>query len=318
MREPWFWRQHGAAARAAAAALSPLSLLYDSGQRLRKRMTVAKRVGVPIICIGNATLGGAGKTPLSIAVLSLLAERGIRPFFLSRGYGGTLAGPLRVGAHLTSEVGDEPLLLAAHAPVVIARKRVDGACLAARDGAQAIIMDDGYQNPTLVKDVSVLIRSGGVNRRIFPAGPYREPFERAAARADAIVAIDEDCAETDCFGKPLLVARSNLRAPMAPQPVFAFCGIARPERFFSSLEKCGFSLAGAQAFADHHPYAESEIRALKSAAAARGVRLITTEKDFVRLNAEMRQGIAAAGLTLTIDKAEAFTDLIVSKAGLAA
>src|SRR6266702_4634659 len=152
--------------------------------------------GVPLICVGNPTLGGAGKTPAALAIGRFLKAAGERPFFLSRGYGGRARGPLVVdpGRHGAREVGDEPLLLARIAPTVVARARPAGAAVARARGASVIVMDDGFQNPSLAKDFAVLVldgRRGIGNARVFPAGPLRAPLEIQLERTQALIAVGE-------------------------------------------------------------------------------------------------------------------------------
>lgn len=317
MKEPWFWRDDGYAAKAASALMAPASMLYDAAQRLRMSAATPQKSGAPVICVGNATLGGAGKTPFALMLKKILGEKNIKVHFASRGFGGNLKGPVRVSAdHTAIEVGDEPLLLAAEAPTWIAKNRLDGVRAAAK-GADIVIMDDGFQNPTVAKDFAILLADADDpcgNGRVFPAGPMREPFARAAARADAIALIGEgDGVPVDVA--PVFRARRRMTTDLAPQKIFAFCGIARAERFFSGLEAAGFTLAGARAFADHHPYAAEEISALMALAKKAGAQLMTTEKDFVRLPADARSGVNFARLELTIDDAGGLYDLIAKKIG---
>ncbi|MEZ5921863.1 MAG: tetraacyldisaccharide 4'-kinase [Parvularculaceae bacterium] len=321
MREPWFWRRHDAAARLAAMSLSPLSFLYDFTQQRRMKRIAPQKAGAPLLCIGNSTLGGAGKTPLAIAVHRLFKSRGVDAFFASRGYKGSLAGPIRVGAeHSAADVGDEPLLLSKEGAVFIGKDRLSCAREAAKAGAPLIIMDDGFQNPVVAKDFSILIANDGDyenNGRIFPAGPNRESFSRAAARADLIVAIDDDDAPEEYDDKPVIRARSQVTAPFERQAVYAFCGIARPKRFFKSLEKLGFTIAGWETFPDHYPFDEAEHARLVMAAARAGAKLITTEKDLVRFPDFARTSVAALKFDLVLEETEAFLSLAAAKLGIA-
>lgn len=319
MKEPWFWRDKSIAARAAAAAMAPAALAYDGAQVLRAAVSKPAKTSAPVICIGNATLGGTGKTPFALMLQRLLSDRGVKAHFLSRGYGGTLKGPLRVlPQHTAQDVGDEPLLLAAAAPTWIAKDRAAGAAAAARC-ADLIIMDDGFQNPTVKKRVSVLLVSAGDpcgNGRVFPAGPMREPLARALARADAVVITGEGAPELDA-AVPVFRATTSIDVDTAPQKCVAFCGIANPERFFKDLEARGFTLTARAAFADHHPYTDGDLAALRKKARREGAALITTEKDFVRLPPDARDGVAVARLTMSVDDPEGLAALVLSKIGRA-
>jgi tetraacyldisaccharide 4'-kinase len=319
MKEPWFWRDTGIAARAAAGVLTPAAFVYDCGQRLRIAMTAPVSVGAPVICVGNATLGGVGKTPFALALHRLLKDRGVNAGFLSRGYGGALQGPVVVtSVHDAAEVGDEPILLAAAASTWIAKDRVAGARAATAAGADAIIMDDGFQNPALKKDFSFLLVSAADtvgNACVFPAGPLREQMARALARANAVVVIGDGSPALDLNTRPVFRARTEIQPTIAPQKAVAFCGIGRPERFFNSLEEHGFALVSTIAFQDHHPFTASELAALHKKSKNAGAALITTEKDLVRLAPDQRTGIAVAKLTMTIDDPDGLTDLVMQKIG---
>ena len=257
-------------------------------------MTRHEDVKVPVVCIGSVVAGGAGKTPVAIALGEALAQRGRHPHFLSRGYGGTLAGPVRVdrAKHPAYQVGDEPLLLAAVAPTWVARDRAAGARAAANEGAGVILMDDGFQNGALRKDISLLVVDGGYgfgNGRVMPAGPLREPVEEALARADAVIVIGED---TSGAGARIGTAAPVLTARFVPRPdaervagrrVLAFAGIGRPAKFFETLAGMGCEIVDAVPFPDHHRYTEDEVMGLVEAAAAADAVPVTTEKDAVRL-----------------------------------
>lgn len=320
MKEPWFWRDNSIAARAAAAAMTPAALAYDGAQQLRAVLSKPKAAGAPVICIGNVTLGGTGKTPFALMLRRLLSEHGVKAHFLSRGYGGALKGPLRVlPQHTAQDVGDEPLLLAAEAPTWIARNRAAGAAAAARC-ADAVIMDDGFQNPTVAKDFSVLLISAADSHgdgRVFPAGPLREPLARAIARADAIVLFGDGSTRIEFGGVPVFRAMTMIDPEIDPKKCVAFCGIANPARFFSDLEARGFTLTAKAAFADHHPFTDAELAVLRKRAQQAGAALITTEKDFVRLAPETRDGVAVARLTMSVDDPERLMALVLSKIGRA-
>ncbi|PHS26017.1 MAG: tetraacyldisaccharide 4'-kinase [Robiginitomaculum sp.] len=296
MRAPAFWNhQHGTmAAPLTRALLSPLSWLVIMAGRARQHRVIPTHVPVPVICLGNVTLGGTGKTPLALALATHLQAAGQTPAFLSRGYGGKLRGPVLVepAHHSARDVGDEALLLARCAPTVIARGRVAGARHLAALGASVIIMDDGFQNPYLAKDVSLLVieSNGFGNGRVLPAGPLREPLDDALARANAIIFMGKD---DPGFETVLPVFRAALVNPVAPPegPLLAFAGIGRPQKFFDALRESGADLLQEIAFDDHHPFSAAEITRLHSWAAGENAKLITTEKDYVRLPEPLRDGI---------------------------
>jgi len=305
MRAPEFWRHDGL----LAALLSPASAVWRRRTAARMRRTIPEFVDVPVICIGNAVAGGAGKTPVAMSVADRLSARGAKPHFLSRGYGGTTVEPTRVDPvhHTSHEVGDEPLLLARHAPTWVARNRVAGARAAVSAGAEVIVLDDGFQNPSLHKDISILVVDGGYgfgNARVMPSGPLREHLGDAIARADALAIIGTDThgIEQSVSGtKPVLAARFVPRIQdddLSGAAVLAFAGIGRPEKFFETLAGMGCQLKGTREFADHHPYTSDEVMKLIEDAAAAGTVPVTTEKDAVRLPAEAHGIIRTLGVTL--------------------
>lgn len=317
MQEPWFWRAQGARANAVAAILSPLSALYDAARRARNAVTRTEQPPVPVICIGNATLGGTGKTPFALMLAPLLAARGHRPFFLTRGFGGRLPGPLAVdpSVHSASEVGDEPLLLARVSPTIVARDRPAGARLASELGADMIVMDDGFQNPAIAKTFSILLLDGAdPGGRLFPAGPYREPLKDALTRADAVVSISDGAPAPLNSGKPSFSGHFASEVEGAGTRVVAFCGIARPERFFAALRARRFAIAEERCFPDHHRFRAAEIEALRRLAEARNAQLITTAKDFVRLTPDLRDGVSVFPVALRIDDPDRLVGLVVTAA----
>jgi tetraacyldisaccharide 4'-kinase len=302
MSEPWFWRSASASARAMRAALAPAAALYGAGQRWRIRAAKPFDPKIPVICVGAAVIGGAGKTPFCLLLQRLLAAEGVEAQFLTRGYGGSVEWPELVNAaHTAKAVGDEALLLAAAAPTWVAKVRAFGAAAAASAGARLLIMDDGLQNPTIKKALSFLLLTGDEEWLArFPAGPLRETAIEAAARADAIVKPAPSALERKERRANLFHTYTTISPSIPPQPVAAFCGVARPERFFAALEAQGFTLGSRHAFADHHHFSSREIARLKSAAA--GLPLITTEKDFVRLSPANREGIAVAKLLMEAEE----------------
>lgn len=308
MRPPGFWRRD--APSLAARLLQPVGFAYGAaaGWRMGRAGGPAP---VPVLCIGNFTLGGAGKTPTALALARLLQAEGRHPAFLSRGYGGRLTGPVRVdpARHDAAEVGDEPLLLARAAPTVVARDRPAGARLAAAEGADIVIMDDGLQNPSLAKDLSLAVvdaETGIGNGLCFPAGPLRAPLPAQWRRVDALVLIGEGgpgeavAREAARNGKPVLGARLAPDRATADglrgRRVLAFAGIGRPEKFFAALEACGAVVVRRRAFPDHYPYRAADIQGVMAEAAEAGLLTVTTEKDRVRLDTLIGRPGAAAGL----------------------
>ncbi len=303
MHSPSFWYPHSEPAlseRLLKLTLSPIAALYAAGAHFRQRMTVPERISVPVICIGNFTLGGSGKTPTAIAVAERLMTMGEVPHFVSRGYGGQEAGPLRVDGvqHTSTDVGDEPLLLSRHGPAWVSQDKVAGALAAERAGASVILLDDGFQNPTLHKDLSLLVVDTAVglgNGAVFPAGPLREPLTAAFKRTHAIVALGTSSLSpdlgqlTEASGVPVLTAGlkpdAEIGDSMPNKRVVAFAGIGRPEKFFTTLRNLGAEILQTQSFADHHPFSETDARDLLALAAENDAELITTEKDAVRLSA---------------------------------
>ncbi len=303
MRAPGFWY---APSGIWARLLSPLGAVTAAVTRARVRQR-GVRVGVPVICVGNLTAGGAGKTPTVIAVAGRLAARGIAVHVVSRGHGGRLRGPVRVDPrrHRASEVGDEPLLLAGFAPTWVARDRAAGARAAVAAGAGAILLDDGFQNPALVKDLSIVVVDGGVgfgNGFCIPAGPLREPVAAGLARADLVLVIGEGDVDLP-VPRPVLrgtlVAR-DIGIDWRGQRVVAFAGIGRPEKFFATLRDLGATLIGAHSFPDHAPYPPVILRRMAAEAVAAGALLVTTDKDAVRLPAFFRGQAIPLPVTLEI------------------
>lgn len=293
MQAPDFWQRRGL----AALVLAPAGWAYAAGGWLRERLTSPERVSVPVVCIGNAVAGGAGKTPAALALARMLADR--RPHALSRGYGGSLTGPVRVdpAMHTAAEVGDEPLLVAQYLPSWIARDRAAGAKAAAAAGAGLILMDDGFQNPALSKTVSLLVvdaAQGFGNGLCLPAGPLREPGGRALARADAVVLVSEGGFHPTTE-KPVFRARIEPAAggpDLRGRRVVAFAGIGRPQKFFDTLAQAGAELVATHAFADHHVFQEAELQRVAASAGDDAV-LMTTEKDWVRLPAAWQARVQA-------------------------
>ena len=294
MRAPEFWRYGGWRAR----ALAPLAALYGAAAAARRRTRPAA-AALPIVCVGNLVAGGAGKTPVAIALARRLRARGRAPHLISRGYGGRERGPLAVdpARHDARDIGDEALLLARAAPAWVARDRAAAAAAAHAAGADIAVLDDGHQNRSVEKDLSLVVIDGGYgfgNGRLLPAGPLREPADAGLARADAVVIVGDDRAGVRRrlpAGLPVVEARlapGRGRELLAGRRVAAFAGIGRPGKFFATLEALPCELVARTAFADHHRFREHEILALADRAAGLDAVLATTAKDVVRLPASLR------------------------------
>lgn len=326
MRAPEFW--HSKRNSVAAMLLAPLGAAYGALAGLRGWRRDPWRAPVPIVCVGNITVGGAGKTPTVLALVEHLKTTGLEIACLSRGYGGRERGPLRVDPirHTAADVGDEPLLLARAAPTWIARDRREGAQVAVAEGADIVVLDDGLQNPSLRKHLSLVVIDGGYgfgNGRVMPAGPLREPMERGLARAAAVVLIGEDrCGISQNLpnGLPVLHARiepDEDAMRLRGRPVIAFAGIGRPAKFFQTLRDIGADVLDTAEFADHHPYSEAEIVRLLDAAQRRSAILVTTTKDFVRLPETARSKVTAVGIRLAFVDSAAFARLLAPVVGAA-
>jgi tetraacyldisaccharide 4'-kinase len=294
MREPGFWH---APSSWQSHLLRPLGALYGAvaAQRLKRK---GLQAGIPVLCVGNYHVGGAGKTPTVRALAKILRDLGETPVVLSRGYGGKLRGPVRVdpARHAASDVGDEPLMLAGRLPVVVARDRAAGVPLARSQGASVIVMDDGFQNPSIVKDVSLIVIDsdrGLGNGRVIPAGPLRAPLPQQLARTDALIVVGDGAAaqavaaDVAARGKPVLSAHLKPDdasvAALRGRRVLAFAGIGDPARFFNTLRTSGIEVVRERAFADHHLFSRREIEGLVAEAKRDALTLVTTEKDLARL-----------------------------------
>lgn len=318
MRAPSFWHRPSPLGR----LLAPLGAVYAWVAALRLAKGEPYRPAVPVICVGNITSGGAGKTPVCLAVAERLRARGRHPHMLTRGYGGTEVGPRAVDPirHDAARVGDEALLLAQCAPTWVARWRPDGAVAAVEMGADIIVMDDGFQNPSIAKDLSLVVVDGAYgfgNGLPIPAGPCRETVAAGLARADAVVVVGEDRAgvAARCRGLPVLAARLT-PGPEAEsfrgRKVIAFAGIGRPDKFFDTLHQVGAELVAAHSFPDHHPYSRADLAGLVAEAERQGAMLATTAKDAVRVPSDLRAGVSVLTVRLEWDKPEA-VDLLLDR-----
>jgi tetraacyldisaccharide 4'-kinase len=296
MRAPRFWWAPSPSLQ--ASLLRPAGIVYGSitAHRMRGR---GERADLPVICIGNFTVGGAGKTPTALAVAKILDAAGESPTFLSRGYGGRLRGPVQVRMkHTALDVGDEPILLSGAARTIVSRDRPAGARLAYETGSTVVVMDDGLQNPSLIKDCAIAVVDGATgigNGLPLPAGPLRAPMETQWPAIDAVLIIGDGepgrliAEEAGRRGRRVLRSRleptADAAQSLAGKKVLAFAGIGRPEKFFDTLRDCGAAVEAAHSFPDHHRYKAADLTALRLEAETRGLRAVTTEKDFARIAA---------------------------------
>jgi tetraacyldisaccharide 4'-kinase len=328
----WWYSRDRRVMPTIRALLTPASWIWAAATARRIARASPVAPGAPVICVGNLTVGGTGKTPIVRAVAARLAARDVQVHLLSRGYGGQLEGPVRVdpSRHTGAEVGDEPLMLARDYPVWVARDRAAGAQAAAAAGAEAIVMDDGHQNPSLEKALSLVVVDGEVrdgewpfgDGRVFPAGPMREPLARGLARADAaIVLLPVDLAGVDpelaqaLAARPMLTARLQAAEPPPPGPQVGFAGVGKPWKVERALRAAGCELADFAPFPDHFAYDEATLSRLAARADQFGAGLVTTEKDWVRLPPAWRARVSAwpvRAVFETPDALDAFLDAVVS------
>ncbi len=325
MKAPGFWLKDGPLAR----LLSPLGGLVAAAGALRRGLAHPWQAPVPVICVGNLTVGGAGKTPTALWLGRFVRERGGHPAYLSRGYGGSERGPLLVDPdrHDAAAVGDEPLLLSAVAPTWIGADRVASAKAAVAAGADCLILDDGFQNPHLAKTFSLIVvdaAAGFGNGRVIPAGPCREPLAAGLRRADAVVLIGADRHGLKKRLSPHLPVASARLVPhadaarLAGRDVVAFAGIGRPEKFFDTLAEVGARVVRRFAFDDHHPYAVADIQPILDAAFAQRAAVVTTAKDAVRLPPDQRQQVDVVTVDLAWDDPAAIEAMIRTVLGVPA
>ncbi|MGR3455308.1 tetraacyldisaccharide 4'-kinase [Pseudooceanicola sp.] len=316
MRAPGFWHRPPGL---AAWALAPLGAVYAAATRRRLAAAEGAEPGVPVICVGNINAGGTGKTPMVIALMQRLADRGVTAHVLSRGHGGTAEGPLRVNerAHSAAEVGDEPLLMSAFGPVWVGRDRVATARAAVAAGAQALLLDDGFQNPALRKTLSIVVVdavAGFGNGFCIPAGPLRESVKAGMARADLLLSVGPPRAQAafrEAWGRAVSVPQLTgvlepLQTGMDWEGLrcLAFAGIGHPEKFFATLRGLGADLVQTVALSDHQPLTAAILARLERDAAAAGAQIVTTEKDAVRLPQDWRRRVLSLPVRMRFGEPE--------------
>ncbi len=312
---PGFWQNPPERPGIAAHVLAPFAALAMRLSARRIRNGRHRRVGVPVICVGNINLGGTGKTPTVIALVERLKSRGRIPHVVSRGYGGSLAGPVKVDArtHRAADVGDEPVLLAGFCPTWVSRDRYAGAVAAVAEGADVIVLDDGLQNPSLAKDVSLMVVdavAGFGNGKVFPSGPLREPLADGLARTECVLTVGSEQAQLQFAARsPMPVGTVMAQGTLVPLAtgmdwqgvrVLAFAGIGRPEKFFATVRSLGAEVIRTVALADHQPLTLRLMQRLEQDSFFKGAQMVTTEKDATRLPEAFRFRVLTVPVRLEV------------------
>jgi len=315
MKTPKYWQSNSIISK----LLEPIGLIYGGLTAMRLKFKKPRKTDVPVICIGNITAGGTGKTPVSVSIAKMLATEMFHPFFVTRGYGGKLQNVVvNLKKHSAQEVGDEPLLLAKQAPVVVNANRYEGAKLAIKEGADIIIMDDGFQNPSLHKDLSFLVFDGNYgigNGKIIPAGPLRETLSDGIKRADALIILGNDkhhLAERTKL--PVFFAHTEpVQTTISHQRIVAFAGIGHPQKFYHTLSMQGFEVVKTIDFPDHHFYSKDELESIVKIAQQLNAEIYTTGKDFVKIPPSMHKYINVLEIAVVWDEPEQLTSFIREK-----
>lgn len=325
MRAPGFWYR---APGILSLVLAPFGWLYGFGTARRVLRGEQYDPGVPVICVGNLNVGGTGKTPTVIALIQKLQERGHNPAVISRGYGGTMVGPHAVDERndRAEIVGDEPLLLSAFASVWVAKDRVAGAKEAVANGADVLIMDDGFQSGALAIDLGIVVvdaARGFGNGRCLPAGPLREPIHAGLTRAEALLAIGTETSRERFFANVDIPSSvMKIEAELRPLPtgmdwsglrVLAFAGIGHPEKFFITLKQLGAEVIETHGLSDHQPLDDRLLTRLAARAKTLGARLVCTEKDAVRLPDSMRGEVLTVPVRLELQTWEDLESVLVKE-----
>ncbi len=325
LRTPDFWyKETNISITLGEILLYPLSVLYQIGHHINQNFTKTKSVKIPVICIGNITAGGSGKTPISIAINKLVQENNISnaPYFLTRGYGGNNHNTRVIKVHDDAkETGDEPLLLASHSNTIISKNRYNGALMAHKLGADLIIMDDGLQNQTLKKDISFLVIDGNMgfgNERTLPSGPLREPLKHALNKVDAVIIIGKDIRKIKnkipdnmtVFYSQIKPASKNM--PDKSKQYIAFCGLGYPDKFFKTLKDNGYKIIKSFSFSDHHNFSYKDLKKIKDSALNSNSSIITTEKDYIRLPQTFKNDVVTLPIEIKFDNEDKLVSFIKS------
>ncbi len=316
MKAPQFWYTPPGVKSWQSIILSPLSCVYQNASKRHVAKPTLIKASCPVICVGNLNAGGTGKTPTVIALAEETSALGASPVIVSRGYGGAMKGPVHVDTkrHKAREVGDEPLLLSAFASTIVAKERVDGTALAETLKPDLILLDDGFQDPSIEKTKSLIVvdaEKGFGNGLCIPAGPLREPVAQGLRRADAVLSIGAKTAQ-DSFAKlwkaqipcPHATARLNPLATgmdWSKEKCVAFAGIGHPEKFFKTLDDLGANLVHKEALGDHAELSNALLKRLKIMANDAGAQLVTTEKDAARLPQGFRTEVLTLPVRLAVD-----------------
>lgn len=318
LKSPTFWNKTDSI---VAKSLLPVAAIYQLGYRLRRHFIQPVCITPKLLCIGNLVAGGAGKTPVALAIGNYVKAHGINACFLSKGYGGKIDIPTQVNSsrHMAGDVGDEPLLLSRILPTIVAKNRAEGARYAEHHGFELIIMDDGFQNPTLKPDLSLIVTDaayGFGNGYTLPSGPLREPVAYGLARANALIVLNRASAQENTIRNGLIpIITGDLRTTcplaVANQKAVAFSGIARPQQFFDALvQHCGLQLVASHAFADHHIFSAAEWDFLSNEAKKHNAQLVTTAKDAIRLPQELRNEVLVAEAEINWHNADALAEIL--------